>query len=301
VQETSSPPFDGLITSHRRSLRAKNLSPRTIHAYTSTAERFAAFGAEHGHPGRVEDLRREHVEEFVLDQLERHTASTAATRFRCLQQFFRYAEEEGEIEKSPMAGMSPPLVVDKPVPVLSDDSLRNLVQACRGKAFEDHRDLAIIRTFIDTGMRLASMTGIHVEHLDLDAQVVLITGKGNRQQYARIGTKAVADLDRYLRARGRHRYASEPSLWLGGKGRFTESGIAQMLSRRAATVGIDHIHPHQFRHTFAHRWLAAGGSEGDLQTAAGWRSAQMVARYGASAKVERAMAAADRLALGDSI
>ena len=30
---------------------------------------------------------------------------------------------------------------------------------------------------------------------------------------------------------------------------------------------------HQFRHTFAHRWLHSGGTEGDLMSVAGWRRA----------------------------
>jgi len=40
---------------------------------------------------------------------------------------------------------------------------------------------------------------------------------------------------------------------------MTASGIAQLLDRRADDAGIGHIHPHLFRHGFAHAWLAAGG------------------------------------------
>lgn len=80
-------------------------------------------------------------------------------------------------------------------------------------------------------------------------------------------------------------------MWLGRNGRLTESGIAQALTRRAHAAGVDGLHPHLFRHSFAHAWLAAGGRESDLMMLAGWTSPDMVRRYGRSAAADRAMAA----------
>jgi hypothetical protein len=45
---------------------------------------------------------------------------------------------------------------------------------------------------------------------------------------------------------------------------MTDNGIGQMLRCRAKQAGLEHLHPHVFRHTFAHRWLADGGQEQDL-------------------------------------
>jgi integrase/recombinase XerD len=64
-------------------------------------------------------------------------------------------------------------------------------------------------------------------------------------------------------------------------------------------AGLEHLHPHQFRHTFAHLWLDQGGAEGDLMELAGWTSRQMLSRYGASARSARARRSYDRIELGD--
>jgi integrase len=152
-----------------------------------------------------------------------------------------------------------------------------------------------VRLFLASGVRLGEMAGIRVDDLSLDEGAVLVYGKGDRARWVSFGDRTTVALDRYLRERMRHRGAERPELWLGPRGPLTDSGISQVLRRRAKLAGVDDLHPHRFRHTFAHRWLAAGGTEGDLQELAGWRSPQMLARYGASARSERARAAYRRI------
>ncbi len=53
-----------------------------------------------------------------------------------------------------------------------------------------------------------------------------------------------------------HPDASSEWLWLGKKGRYTASGIGQMVRDRAERLGF-RLHPHQFRHFRADRYKAA--------------------------------------------
>jgi integrase len=53
-----------------------------------------------------------------------------------------------------MAKTRPPKIPEKPVPVPPKEDVRRLLAECSGQDFRDRRDLAIIRLFLDTGMRL---------------------------------------------------------------------------------------------------------------------------------------------------
>ena len=112
-------------------------------------------------PTKAEAVRREHVEAFIEELLRIQKPATASNRYRALQQFFKFLEDEGEIERSPMTRSRPrPPFLLRTWRCSAADQKRLLVVACEGTDFESRRDAAIVRLFMDTGMRRAELTGL---------------------------------------------------------------------------------------------------------------------------------------------
>jgi len=309
-------PFALLIRSWELSLRSNNKSAETIRAYLRSANLFADYLINPTPPAEdsgldpvpavddVVDIARAHVQSFIVHEIARTSASSARSRFLGVQQWLKWLVAEEEIDRSPAEGVSAPTVEDPEVPVLTTEQLQTLLKSIQGKEFPEVRDRAMILLWLDSGVRLAEVVNRILDDVDLDSQVLHVMGKGRRGRAVPFGTKTAQAVDRYLRARARHPYGKTVEhLWIGQKTKMplTVSGAGKLLARRSEAAGLGRIHPHQFRHTFAHMWLAAGGNETDLMRITGWKSRSMVDRYARSAGAERAREQHRKLSPGDRL
>lgn len=301
--------LDDLATSFRRHLRAEGKSESTCRVYLQALTAYGRWLTEQSRPTTLDEFTRANILAWLEGSAGTLEPSTMRTRWKGLHRFGGWLVGEGELDEHPMAGLEVPTVPAKPVPVLSDDELTALIKACRppkvgeGKRspFYYRRDEAVIRLLLDCGIRVAELCGLKVNDVDLDREMGMVTGKGNKIRPIYFSARTARALDRYLRERRKHRWAHEATLFLGERGPLTTDGARELVRLRSEQAGIGHVNPHRFRHTFAHDFLISGGQERDLKRLAGWSSDQMLERYGASAADMRAEQGTRRLRRGDRV
>lgn len=278
------------------------LAAGTLKNYRTAGLMLRAFLEANEMPTLAPAITRKHIEAFMLDIQPRCAPSTAAKHFTSLRVIFNWLVYDELLAKSPMQRMEGPSVPEKPVPIVDGDTLAALMKGCAGSDFIDRRDRAIIQFLIDTGCRAGELLGLAVSDLDRNLMLARVMGKGRKERPVPYTPETADTLRKYLRIRADQPGAKRghTALWLahGGRGNggpLGDSGLRRMLDRRLERVGLPSLHPHQFRHTWAHLYLLDGGQETDLMRLAGWTSRRMVDRYGASAATERSIEASRRI------
>jgi site-specific recombinase XerD len=294
------------IADWHTALRAENKSPGTIFIYADGATRYLRWCADDD----LLPMSRASLNSWIAELLDAGSSpGTARIRQLAVRRFTSWLTAGGEIHADPFPGIKAPRYEPPLVEPLTDTELRALITTCAvpeentlvADSLHHRRDEAIIRLMFETAIRSGEVVDLQLDDLDLVARLITVRhGKGGRGRIIPIGQTTTEALLAYLVEREEHPLADEPDLWLGSRGkRFGREGLSRALRRRAVRAGIRDFRPHRLRHTAAHRWLAAGGSESGLMSIAGWTRTDMLVRYTRAHAADRAAVEARRLNLGD--
>jgi len=213
--------------------------------------------------------------------------------YRTLRAFLNWAKEQKYIIATPLTIRAPKLPETMPE-IFSEQEMRQIIKACNNLSRRIAlRDKAVVLTFYDTGMRVSELAAMKMGDINPDTRLIKIRGKGRKERMLSLSPPTMKAIWEYLKAM-RPRM---DNLWFSEEGRpLTSSGIQQIVRRIIRRAGIRgrKAGPHTFRHTFACRYLEAGGDPITLQYLLGHSSLRMVERYVRAVKARYAVKLQER-------
>lgn len=243
----------------------KNLDAKTLKAYRTDLEQFSGC-----HPHLV-DVSRADMERYI-EQLMRHwKVSTVKRKIASLKAFYSYLVYEDFLKHSPFDKIQLRIRQEALLPRTIDrGALASIFSAAyaelraarsRSARMIALRDVAVLELLFASGVRVSELCSITCDRLNLDEQVVLIHGKGNKERRIYLSSAAVINALLAYSAVRAPRKDGEPFFFLNRDGRrLSEQSVRRIIDRCTKLTGQPgHFTPHMFRHSFAtYLWDACG-------------------------------------------
>ncbi|EJY55654.1 integrase family protein [Alicyclobacillus hesperidum URH17-3-68] len=247
-------------------------SPNTLQAYERDLKQLCAWLARRGITD-VAVLSTREIRTFIADKLaEGKSKASVSRQLSCYRSFFAFLEREGAIERDILQLLTLPKR-DKPVPkYLYQEEVSQLLDHIDGRDFASLRDRALLECIYASGVRVSECVSIDIGDFSLSDGYAYIMGKGGKERYVLLGSKAIAALQRYLDARGT--VATCSALFVNQRGtRLSDRSVRRILDQRLREVpGLRHIHVHGLRHSFATHLLDGGADLRSVQELLGHAS-----------------------------
>jgi integrase/recombinase XerC/integrase/recombinase XerD len=129
---------------------------------------------------------------------------------------------------------------------------------------------------LDCGLRISETVSIKIENIQLIEKYMVVDGKGNKQRIVPLGIVALESIKKYLD----FRRSDCGILFYGAKQEpLKKPAISMMFQKLKKATGIERLHAHLLRHTFATLYLENGGNIYSLQAILGHTSLEMVKKY----------------------
>lgn len=215
-------------------------SEKTIEAYRRTIVKMTECLQE-----KYTEIGQYDLRLFLAYEKRRGVSNTTLENTRAnLSAFFQWMTAEEIINKNPCMNIKPIKCQDREKFPLSPVELDAIRSACKG-----NRERAMVELLVSSGVRVSELTGLDVEDIDLPSLTVHVrNGKGGKDRTTYISEVARTHLSKYIKESG---IATGP-LFISIKGkRLRPGGVRFILNQIAKRAGVENVHPHRFRRTFA--------------------------------------------------
>ncbi|MDO5026373.1 MAG: tyrosine recombinase XerC [Tissierellia bacterium] len=270
-----------LITDYLSYLKSiKGLSPSSIKEYSYDLNILVRFMlARKLYYGNIEDFYQnfdfKRIDRFVdpkffdsltiqdfyaylsfLDNSRNDTASTRSRKISAIRSFYKYLYSEIEVIKSNITDklINPKISQRQPVYLTLSETEKLLKTVNEEKNdFLRARDLAIIFTFLTTGMRLSELVSINLD--DMGSDNFKIIGKGNKERTIYLTENCISVINKYIITRDQ--YLGDKNLDAlfvsTRKKRMANRSVQSTIDKYLSKAGFDTTiySTHKLRHTAA--------------------------------------------------
>jgi len=303
-----------LVQGYILNCQCEGKSPVTITTYEEHLRRFLSYCRQHDFPDEPQKIDIYHIRSFlwyVANEPVRWGGTSSSSRrpagqstvnhyYRVLNTFLGWLTREGLIVDNPLVHLKTPKIEQKVIQAFSPKEIQKLLSDCSQRSALGCRNRVIIMMLFDSGMRVSELAHLRLSDIDINTGAILIKhGKGGKQRVVRIGSTTQKALWRYLTL---YRRGSTDKLFLSRTGESLKvDAIKLMIRRLGKTCGVDNVHAHRLRHTFAISFLRAGGDIFTLKYLMGHSSLIMVENYLKSLSAEDAARAHQRFSPLDNM
>ena len=257
-----------LLKRYAACLTIDGKSERTIYQYVRTCRRLSDTINKPFTEMGVYDIRF-----FLACEKGRGISNTSLENARAnISAFFQWLSLEDLIPKNPCLAVKTIKVKKEIRKAFSDVEIDALRSACRSR-----KERALIEVLMATGIRVSELSSMDVADINLSSLSVHIRhGKGNKERITYITNVAASRLCDYLNSRNED---GDALFYNKNHERLEAGGIRCILNTLAERAGVENVHPHRFRRTFATRLAARGMEIQEIQRLLGHTDLNTTMKY----------------------